>query len=393
MRPFSTAPSDASAASSAAPPRNRYWLHALLFVLTVVSTIYAGAQWASRVLLYNDMGWWLAVVDGLRYAVPLVGFLTVHEFGHYFASRHHRINASLPYYIPFPFNGIGNFGAVIRIRDPIPSTRILFDIGAAGPLAGFVVALGVLLYGFATLPGPEYLLTQPGHEALKAYIQQHGAFPAERLPAQSATVILIGQTPLFWFLSQFFAHVPPMYEIYHYPVLFAGWLGLFFTALNLLPVGQLDGGHILYALFGRRWHRRLARGFVLLLLWSGGIGFMDDIRPWLAEQSVWLGEGAWILMAGLFYGLLYRIMNGAHEHIAPSLAGLLLAVGGARWLGITHIGYTGWFLWVLIIIFLVRVEHPPVRYEQPLTRRQRYLGYACIAIFLLCFSFQPITVA
>ena len=260
---------------------DRPWLHLLLFGLTLVSTIYAGGQWVNRVLHYEaqgetlsllfttvPMGW---VVDGLRYAIPLLGFLTVHEFGHYFAARYHRVRTSLPYYIPFPFNGIGNFGAVISIRQAVPSTRKLFDIGVAGPLAGFVVALGALLYGFVTLPPPEYLLDLPGHEALKEHIRQYGTFPdTPPEPSGGALVIVVGQTPLFWLLSQFFAHVPPMYEVYHYPVLFAGWLGLFFTALNLLPVGQLDGGHVLYALLGATWHRRLAQAFVMLLLFSGG---------------------------------------------------------------------------------------------------------------------------
>ncbi len=261
------------------PAKDRYWLHLLLFVLTFVSTVYAGAEWAGRYLYYEQVGYWAQAVDGIRYAVPLLLFLTVHEFGHYFAARHHGIRTSLPYYIPFPFNGIGNFGAVIRIREPIPTTRKLFDVGAAGPLAGFVVALGVLLYAMATLPGPEYLFDLPGHEALKAYIQEYGAFPDEVLAEEGdgqTTRIVVGQTLLYWLLSQVFPNVPPMYEMYHYPVLFAGWLGLFFTALNLLPVGQLDGGHILYALFGAKWHGRLARGFVVALLVSGGIGFMDS---------------------------------------------------------------------------------------------------------------------
>jgi len=183
----STGPQHAGQARSTSS-KDRPWLHLLLFGLTLASTVYAGAIWVNRVLYYEAQGETISLlfvtvpqgwlIDGLRYAIPLLGFLTVHEFGHYFAARYHRVDTSLPYYIPFPFNGIGNFGAVISIREAIPSTRTLFDIGVAGPLAGFVVACGVLLYGFATLPPPEYLLDLPGHEVLKEHIRQHGTFPA-----------------------------------------------------------------------------------------------------------------------------------------------------------------------------------------------------------------------
>ncbi|MFB6247362.1 MAG: site-2 protease family protein [Salinibacter sp.] len=401
-------PAPPRADAAAVPTReatDRPWLHLLLFVLTLVSTIYAGGQWVNRVLYYEaqgetlsllfttvPMGW---VVDGLRYALPLLGFLTVHEFGHYFAARHHRVRTSLPYYIPFPFNGIGNFGAVISIRQAIPSTRKLFDIGVAGPLAGFVVALGALVYGFATLPPPEYLLDLPAHEALKEHIRQYGTFPAAPPdPASGALVIVVGQTPLFWLLSQCFAHVPPMYEVYHYPVLFAGWLGLFFTALNLLPVGQLDGGHVLYALLGAKWHRRLAQVFVFVLLFSGGMGFIQEIRPALSEMGPLWQRASWPILATIYYGYLYRIYGGTHRYMLAALAGLMVSVGGAAAIGpaLMGYGYTGWLVWTLLIVFLIRVEHPPVMQEQELTPTRRVLGYLAIVIFVLCFSIRPLSV-
>lgn len=389
-----------SASSQRTP--DRAWLHLGLFVLTLASTIYAGTLWVNRALYYETAGSWAMWLDGLRYAAPLLGFLTVHEFGHYFAARHHGINTSLPYYIPFPFNGIGNFGAVIRIREPIPSMRKLFDIGASGPVAGFVVALGILLYAFATLPPPEYLLDQPGHEALKAHIAQHGTFPDTPPALQEATadssatsVIVVGQTPLFWMLSQFFENVPPMYEIYHYPVLFAGWLGLFFTALNLLPVGQLDGGHVLYALFGARWHRRLARLFVWILLLSGSIGFMEGIRPaLLAFSPDWGAYLAWGGLAGILYLYNRSIFRRTPALQALSLGGLLVGTVMAQWewAGLHTIGYSGWLLWTLLILWLIRVEHPPVRQHEPLSRGRRWLGYLCIAIFISSFSLQPLSI-
>ncbi|ABC44881.1 Zn-dependent protease [Salinibacter ruber] len=396
-------PDSASAAGAPQPTADRYWLHLLLFVLTLASTVYVGASWwANRLLHYEahdqtislffltlNQAW---LVDGLRYAIPLVGFLTVHEFGHYFAARYHDVRTSLPYYIPFPFNGIGNFGAVISIRQRIPSTRSLFDIGVAGPLAGFVVALGALIYGFATLPPPEYLLDLPGHEALKAHIRQHGTFPDVRpTSGNGMPVLIVGYTPLYWALSQVFANVPPMYEMYHYPVLFAGWLGLFFTALNLLPVGQLDGGHVLYALLGDAWHRRFAQAFVFVLLFSGGIGFMDGMQQSLQDVSPWLGRASWLILAAIYYGYLYKIFGGTDRRTWAGLVGLLSGVGAAMALGWTGLGWTGWLVWSLLIIFLVRVKHPPVLRPQRLTPGRRILGYLAIAIFILCFSLQPLS--
>jgi membrane-associated protease RseP (regulator of RpoE activity) len=390
--------------------KDRYWLHALLFVLTLVSCIYAGGwQWVGRYLLYAEAGVWAQVVDGLRYAVPLLVFLTVHEFGHYFAARHHGVSTSLPYYIPFPFNGVGTFGAVIRIREPLPTTRKLFDVGAAGPLAGFVVALGFLLYAFATLPPPEYLLDLPGHEALKAHINQHGTFPDERLTTpegSQAVAIVLGQTPLYWAFAQLFPHVPPMYEMMHYPVLLAAWFGLLFTALNLLPVGQLDGGHILYALFGKKWHGRLAHVFVLVLLGSASIGFAKGgpgfaawlvswFSPELAAQGELMDSLSWFLLAGILYFFLGRIFDGDPRRVAPALLGGMGLGVAARVVGepLMRFGYTGWFFFCLMIVWLIKVKHPPVVRDQALTPRRRVLGYLAIAIFVLCFSLRPIYIA
>ncbi len=388
--------------SARSTPTDRYWLHLLLFALTVVSTVYVGADWWAyrpghyathdetvSLLLGSVNRAWL--LDGLRYAIPLLAFLTVHEFGHYFAARYHGVRTSLPYYIPFPFNGIGNFGAVISIRQRIPSTRALFDIGVAGPLAGFVVALGALLYGFATLPPPEYLLDLPAHEALKAHIRQYGTFPeTPPVPEDGRFILVVGSTPLYWFLSQFFANVPPLYEMYHYPVLFAGWLGLFFTALNLLPVGQLDGGHVLYALLGDRWHRRVAQAFVFVLLLTGGVGFMAETRTALYDMGPWLGRASWLVLAAIYYGYLYKLFGATSRRTLLGLAGLLAGVAGAVAFGLDF-GWTGWLIWSLLIIFLVQVRHPPVMRPQSLTPTRRLLGYAAIAIFIFCFSLQPLS--
>ncbi|MEZ4702432.1 MAG: site-2 protease family protein [Rhodothermales bacterium] len=388
-------------------PKDRYWLHLLLFALTLVSTVIAGGQLVGRFLIYptanpDDPLTWLLdrqfVLDGLRFGASLLLFLTIHEFGHYIAARIHGINTSLPYYIPTFIFGLGTLGAVIRIREPIPGTRNLFDIGVAGPLAGFVAALGVLLYAFATLPPPSYIMDLPGHEALKAYVEQNGVFPRSSMalmtPEADTLTIVVGQTPLYWLLSQVFANVPPMDEMYHYPMLFAGWMGLFFTALNLLPVGQLDGGHIMYTLIGPKWHGRVARLFVMLLLISGSIGFVHEGFPWLAETSPILGRLAWFVLAGILYFYLSRIFKGDHRLIAPSLLSIIAAVVLVRAISddAASYGYTGWFVWSLLIVFLIRVDHPPVLKPEPLSPGRRALAILSILIFLLCFSFTPLRV-
>jgi membrane-associated protease RseP (regulator of RpoE activity) len=376
--------------------KDRYWLHLLLFAVTLVTTVYEGGNLTGRLAIYAEYGASQFVLDGLRFGATLLFFLTVHEFGHYFAARHHGVSTSLPYFIPLPFVGVGTLGAVIRIREAVPSLRKLFDIGAAGPLAGFVVALAILLYAFATLPPPTYIFgTGPGHEAIQHYVEQFGSYPTEMLEAGEGTfTLVVGDTLLYWILKQFFSGVPPMWEMYHYPVLFAGWLALFFTALNLLPVGQLDGGHVIYALFGRKWHARLARGFFVVLLLSGAIGFVIDAGPLLYEIHPLAGEGSWFILAAMLYFYLTKLFAGDLKLIVPTLAALILlvvaAVGPAAWL--QGFAWSGWLLWCLLLIFLVKVDHPPVLREKPLTRGRIVLGVLSILVFILCFSFKPLYV-
>jgi len=396
------------------PPASvdRYWLHGLLFVVTLVSTAFTGAQFIGRTiaweqgdLLFTLLGFpitWAFIHDGLTFAISLLAFLTVHEFGHYFAARLQRVETSLPYYIPSPLIGIGTLGAVIRIREPIPSLRKLFDIGAAGPIAGFVMALGVLLYALATLPPPDFIFSVGDHEALKAYVQEYGRFPDAMLPGPPEAEgmrMVVGNTLLYWGLSQFFANVPPMYEMYHYPMLFAAWLGLFFTALNLLPVGQLDGGHILYALVGPKWHARLARGFMILMMISMAIGLAEEgaatlalVFPSLAARERLLDAGVWFVLAALLYALLSRMFKGDLRRIAPALLGIVLIAALAQVAGpvLTQFGYIGWFLWCIILVFFIRVDHPPVLYAEPLMRGRRVLGLLSLLIFVLCFSIKPL---
>jgi len=376
---------------------DRYWLHALLFVATLGSTIYAGVDLSGRWIYYaRPDGWIAAVGDGLRYSLSLLFFLTVHEFGHYFAARFHSVRVTLPFYIPSPFFfvpfNIGTFGAVIRIRDQVPNSRKLFDIGIAGPIAGFVAAVVVLLVGIATLPDAGYYLDMPGHNEVKDLI-----FRGEQLPARSPTeypVPYIGMTPLFWLLTAAVPDMPPMYEIYHFPILFAGWLGLFFTALNLLPVGQLDGGHILFSLVGRVWHGRLARAFIIMLLASASIGFAIEMGPTLESYMVYGSLVNWIILSGLLFFFLNRIFDRDLKLTALALAALMLLTVLAVRLGapVTDLGYSGWFFWCALIVLFIKVDHPPVLYHEPLTRGRRWLGILSFVIFALCFSVRPIYV-
>lgn len=373
-------------------------MHITLFLVTLASTIYAGGLLVGR---FEDPLSWGFIVDGLRYGLSLLLFLTVHEFGHYFAARYHNVDTSLPYYIPIPLFGLpilnfGTLGAVIRIREPVPSTRKLYDIGVAGPVAGFVVAFGILVYGLATLPGLDYVMDFPGHEALKDYVQKFQRFPERPLnPLPETLTLMIGQTPLYWILTQFVDNVPPMFEMYHYPYLFAGWLGLFFTALNLLPVGQLDGGHVMYSLVGPKWHGRIARAFVTVLLVSGSIGFMSDTMPQLRAVYPLLGSASWFILAMILYYFLNRIFDGNHRLIAPILLGIMAIVVVAGKLGplLAQFGWTGWLFWCLLIVLVIKVDHPPVLKPQKLTPGRKALAICSIVIFFLCFSLRPIYIA
>jgi membrane-associated protease RseP (regulator of RpoE activity) len=211
--------------------QDRIWLHVLLFVLTFATTTLAGmghylafrADFVpSPVALSVRLIW-----PGLFYSVTILAILGCHELGHYFACRYYDVDASLPYFLPVPTPLTGTLGAFIRIREPIPTKRMLFDIGIAGPLAGFAVAVPALLLGVSL-----------SHVV--------------KLPSDFSGFEL-GEPPLFKLVSWLtWGSVPDGYSLNLHPIAFAAWFGLLATALNLFPVGQLDGGHICYAVFGRR---------------------------------------------------------------------------------------------------------------------------------------------
>lgn len=201
-------------------PRTRY---VVLFCITLLTTTLVFTTPPARGGLLDSWSW---LLTGLWYSLPVLAILGAHEFGHYFACVHYRVNASLPYFLPFPWF-FGTLGAVIRIREPIPSKRALFDIGIAGPIAGFVVAVPVLFAGMwmsTVMPIPQ------GYT---------GQYFGEPLLLQFVAWLLFGP-------------IPAGHDIFLHPTGMAAWFGLLATALNLFPIGQLDGGHITYAVFGRR---------------------------------------------------------------------------------------------------------------------------------------------
>ena len=389
--------------ASESPSRDRYLLHAGLFLVTLLSTALTGAilfigrtlAWEAGDVFLTVAGFPLSSIffaDAFTFGGALIAFLTVHEFGHYIAGRLHQIKTSLPYFIPAPLIGIGTLGAVITIRQPISNLTKLFDLGASGPIAGFILVVVMLIAAMISLPSPESLFGVDGHYSIKEYIRLTGQFPDTPISdAPPGSRLTLGSTPLYWVLSMIVPDVPPLYEMYHYPLLFAVWLGLFFTALNLMPVGQLDGGHIIYALFGPKWHARISRSFIFAMLTSMASGAALTLPQILIPVmgGEFLGTiGVWITIASLltictikaFKDLWWKMMLTIL--VLASFISLLPDAFG--WFA-----YFGWLPWCFLLIFLVKVDHPPVPLSKPIGRRRRVIGYLTLCIFLLCFSIKP----
>ncbi|MBS1854859.1 MAG: site-2 protease family protein [Acidobacteria bacterium] len=252
--------------------RERYWLYSLLFALTILTTCVVGASMQldfERNLPFDierSLDLWgviwhhpLLLLEGLPFSLTLLGILLAHEMGHYLASEYHRVDASLPYFLPSPF--LGTFGAFIRVRSPIYTKRALFDIGIAGPLAGFVCLVPALAVGLA------FSRIVPG--------------------VAHQSDIHFGVPSLEWLLIQAIFPGASTSDICLHPVARAAWIGMFATAMNLLPIGQLDGGHILYAFFPSR-HRQVGRLLCLAmlpcgLLWKGW-AFWGLVLLWLGRR-------------------------------------------------------------------------------------------------------------
>jgi membrane-associated protease RseP (regulator of RpoE activity) len=271
----------------------RWRANLALFLATLVSVFLAGVVYEGKL---PEQGGVLALVkalpSGWRFAVPLMGILLTHEFGHYIAARIHRVDASLPYFLPLPLlSPFGTMGAVISMRGQIRSRSALLDIGASGPLAGLVVAIPVLIVGLAhsqVLPLPEHS-TQEGQSLLYLGLKR----------------LVLGP-------------IPEGHDVFLNSVAFAGWSGLFVTALNLIPVAQLDGGHVAYALFGKR-QNRYARILHASLLGMFALNLIRFASPTFGRSGWTWGDLEQAIGNSLFwfvwYVMLYGIMRvGGRDH-------------------------------------------------------------------------------
>ncbi|MEO8179234.1 MAG: site-2 protease family protein [Deltaproteobacteria bacterium] len=289
----------------------------LLFLLTCGTVLWTGANYVTGA----DPTSFAELLRGWLFAVPLMSILTCHEFGHYIAARRHGVAASLPYFLPlYKLSPFGTLGAVITMP-AIRGRNALLDVGAAGPLAGLAVAIPVLWAGLSLSP----VQPQPSGD----YVQE-------------------GQSLLYWLLKRLiWGHIPDGYDVVLHPTAMAGWVGLFVTMINLLPWGQLDGGHIAYALLGPV-QNRVAR----------------KVR--------------WAVFGFFSYNLL--------RFVGPVLLGrssmpLDVAIGNSA----------TWLVWFVLLGVMGRFsgrDHPPCE-GGPLSRRRRQIAIGCLALFVLLFMPTP----
>lgn len=391
----------------------------VLFIVTVLTTTLAGTEWAiGRFLLFGMT--WEDFLYGFHFSVPFLLILTVHEFGHYFTARYHKISVTLPYYIPmwFGFMGmasIGTMGAFIRIKEHILSRTKYFDVGVSGPIAGFIVAIFFLIYGFNTLPETEYIYEiHPEYEVfgedfesrmmgLDTVILKKDLNPErlsyEMLPDSIHTgrggSVYFGDNLLMkWgraYLAPDDRYVPSSKELMHYPYLLAAYLAFFFTALNLLPIGQLDGGHVIFGLVGSKNHALISRIMFSGFLFYAGLGWITagDLANNSLESLM-----DFLIMLGLYIFIVYWCAFSVFKNKRDRLL-YATAMMTAQFLlaSIFKVeGYTGWLLFSLIIGRFIGVDHPPVIDDTPLSAGRKVLGWVALVIFILCFSPQPLVV-
>ncbi|MGQ4808823.1 hypothetical protein NKDENANG_02212 [Candidatus Entotheonellaceae bacterium PAL068K] len=292
------------------PPRVRpnYHTHILLFLMTVITTAVAGMLWENLNPMQN-LG---QFYRGLPYAGTLLTILFFHEMGHYLTARYYGMDVTLPYFIPMPppLFMLGTLGAVIRIQQPWRHRRALLHVGAAGPIAGFCVALPAIIYAYATAN------VAPLPEVGSDYYWNFG----EPLLLKGIGYLVVGP-------------IPAGFSLQINSVGVAAWFGILVTMLNLLPVGQLDGGHIVYALLGR--HARYVS-------W-GGIGVL-------------LAMGSTLLYMGESFGL-------------------------------------AWFIWAIIGWLTSRRRHVILDQQSPLNLQSRTIAWTTCIIFVLCFMPTPISIS
>ncbi|WP_370087884.1 site-2 protease family protein [Ekhidna sp.] len=390
-----------------------------LFVVTLITTTFAGAEWTIGKFVILGMTW-DDFLFGFQFSIPFLFILTVHEFGHYFTARYHKIKVSLPYYIPmwFGFLGmptIGTMGAFIRIRENIVSRIKYFDVGVSGPIAGFVVAVALLIYGFTNLPETEYIYeVHPEYEVfgenfaermegLDTLILKSDLNPdrqaydmrPDSIYTNTPGSISFGDNILMNLGRKYLApddrYIPSSSELMHYPVLLAAYLAFFFTALNLLPIGQLDGGHVLFGLFGAKNHAVISRVLFTAFLFYAGLGWVtsaDLINTSLESIANFLiSIGVYLFIV---YWSAFSVFREKRDRLL--FATVILTVQFFVSSIFKVEGYTGWLLFSVLIGRFIGVDHPQVIDNRPLTTGRKILGWVALIIFILCFSPQPLVV-
>lgn len=310
---------------------SRHWVNLILFIITLLSVLLTGALYGMEEQIPSTF--WGIVTTFIRrgwpFAVSLIAILGAHEFGHYLMGRYHGLNVTLPYFIPMPLSPFGTMGAFINMRDIPKNRKVLLDVGIAGPFAGLVIAIPVLILGLFlsetnTLPAelPEQLSLQMEGNSLLYLMSKYLVF-GQLLPEP----ISYGGLPkLLYWLRYFFTGQPfPFggYDVLLHPVAWAGWAGLLVTGLNLIPAGQLDGGHVINVLLGQKMAKR--------------------IYPFILVALVVLG----------FF-------------------------------------WPGWWLWAFLLLLLGRVVAEPLDQITPLDGKRKALGVLALIVFVLTFTPVPL---
>jgi len=295
-------------------------IHVVLFVITLATTFLAG---------FFQGG---SISSGLSFSAALLFILGTHEMGHYIYGKKYGVEITPPYFIPAPplISPIGTFGAFIKIKSPISTKRALFDIGIAGPLAGILAAIPVIVIGIKLST-----IIQTTDNSI-----EHG--------------LTLGSPLIFSFIADsIVGKIPEGYDLLLHPVAFAGWIGLFVTALNLIPAGQLDGGHITYAIFSNKWHRRASILIIFVLLVFG-----------IGTQPI----------AQYFQSYFDGTTLSSYKDL------------------VIFEGWGGWVMWAALLTFL-GTKHPPTLYDEiQLDSRRKFLSLVALLVFIGCFTPMPIRI-
>jgi membrane-associated protease RseP (regulator of RpoE activity) len=308
------------------PKPTKIWGNVLFFILTVLSVMFVGAVSATGSIPTKLTDWFSFMLNGLPFAVALLTILVCHEFGHYLAGRYHHTMVTLPFFIPFPLSLFGTMGAFIQLKEPPKNRRILLDIGIAGPLAGLIVAIPILIYGLSLSTVDKLPFNLPVGQLFEGnsilYLLLKFIVKGQMLPEPFNYAHL---DPILYWIRYFFTGLPlPAggLDVTLHPIAWAGWAGLFVTALNLIPAGQLDGGHIMYVLLGKRT-----------------------------------------------------------SSLLPFILGALVLLGFA---------WSGWWFWAALIFFLGRFHAEPLDQITTLDTKRKVLAIVGVVIFILIFMPVPL---